>query len=134
VGETLKILVVAKGVFFTVALAVRDGVLNIPGAWFEVGAMYRLRPVRLLRSLVLPAATPALLAGLRVGLARSWMLLVLTEEIAAEQGLGQLMEFGRQMFRMDQVMLCIVLTALIGYALDRLLQLAERRLLAWRPA
>jgi ABC-type nitrate/sulfonate/bicarbonate transport system permease component len=38
------------------------------------------------------------------------------------------------MFRMDQVMLCIVLTALIGYALDRLLQLAERRLLAWRPA
>lgn len=134
VGETLKILVVAKGVFFTVALAVRDGVLNIPGAWFEVGTMYRLRPVRLLRSLVLPAVTPALLTGLRVGLARSWMLLVLTEEIAAEQGLGQLMEFGRQMFRMDQVMLCIVLTALIGYALDRLLQLAERRLLAWRPA
>ena len=134
VGETLKILVVAKGVFFTVALAVRDGVLHIPGAWFEVGAMYRLRPVRLLRSLVLPAATPALLTGLRVGLARSWMLLVLTEEIAAEQGLGQLMEFGRQMFRMDQVMLCIVLTASIGYALDRLLQLAERRLLAWRPA
>lgn len=132
VGETLKILIVAKGVFFTVAVAVRDGVRDIPGAWYEVGALYKLRPLRLLRRLVLPAATPGMLTGLRTGLARSWMLLVLTEQLAAEQGIGQLMEFGRQMFRMDHVMLCIVLTAVIGFALDRLLQLIERRLLAWR--
>lgn len=132
VDETLKILIVAKGVFFTVAVAVRDGVLDVPRAWFEVGALYKLSPLRLLRSLVLPAATPAMLTGLRTGLARSWMLLVLTEQLAAEQGLGQLMEFGRQMFRMDQVLLCIVLTAVIGYALDRLLQLIEQRLLRWR--
>jgi ABC-type nitrate/sulfonate/bicarbonate transport system permease component len=132
VGETLKILIVAKGVFFTVAVAVRDGVQDVPRAWFEVGALYKLSPLRLLRSLVLPAATPAMLTGLRTGLARSWMLLVLTEQLAAEQGIGQLMEFGRQMFRMDQVLLCIVLTATIGYALDRLLQLIEQRLLRWR--
>ena len=132
VGETLKILIVAKGVFFTVAVAVRDGVLNIPGAWFEVGTLYRLSPLRLLRRLVLPAATPAMLTGLRTGLARSWMLLVLTEQLAAEQGIGQLMEFGRQMFRMDHVLLCIVLTAAIGYALDRLLQATGQRLLKWR--
>jgi ABC-type nitrate/sulfonate/bicarbonate transport system permease component/predicted MFS family arabinose efflux permease len=132
VGETLKILIVAKGVFFTVAVAVRDGVQNIPGAYFEVGSLYRLSPLRLLGRLVLPAATPAMLTGLRTGLARSWMLLVLTEQLAAEQGIGQLMEFGRQMFRMDHVLLCIVLTAAIGYALDRALQSTERRLLAWR--
>ncbi len=132
VGETLKILIVAKGVFFTVAVAVRDGVRDIPGAWYEVGALYKLRPLRLLLRLVLPAATPSMLTGLRTGLARSWMLLVLTEQLAAEQGIGQLMEFGRQMFRMDQVMLCIVLTAVIGFALDRLLQLVQHRLLQWR--
>lgn len=132
VGETLKILIVAKGVFFTVAVAVRDGVRDIPGAWYEVGALYKLRPLRLLLRLVLPAATPSMLTGLRTGLARSWMLLVLTEQLAAEQGIGQLMEFGRQMFRMDHVMLCIVLTAVIGFALDRLLQLVEHRLLKWR--
>ncbi|WP_202414190.1 MFS transporter [Duganella flavida] len=132
VDETLKILIVAKGVFFTVAVAVRDGVQDVPRAWFEVGTLYKLSPLRLLRSLVLPAATPAMLTGLRTGLARSWMLLVLTEQLAAEQGIGQLMEFGRQMFRMDQVLLCIVLTATIGYALDRLLQLIEQRLLRWR--
>ena len=132
VGETLKILIVAKGVFFTVAVAVRDGVRDIPGAWYEVGALYKLRPLRLLLRLVLPAATPSMLTGLRTGLARSWMLLVLTEQLAAEQGIGQLMEFGRQMFRMDHVMLCIVLTAVIGFALDRLLQLVEHHLLQWR--
>jgi ABC-type nitrate/sulfonate/bicarbonate transport system permease component len=132
VGETLKILIVVKGVMFTVAVAVRDGVQNIPGAWFEVGTLYKLSPLRLLRRLVLPAATPAMLTGLRTGLARSWMLLVLTEQLAAEQGIGQLMEFGRQMFRMDHVLLCIVLTAAIGYALDRLLQAIEHGLLKWR--
>jgi len=134
VGETLKILIVFKGVFVTVAVAARDGVLDIPRPYFEVATLYRLGAWRRVLRLVLPAATPAMLTGLRAGLMRSWMLLMLTEEVAAESGLGQLMEFGRQSLRMDTVMVCVVLTGGIGYLLDALLKAFERWLLRWRPA
>ncbi|GHD63954.1 ABC transporter permease [Jeongeupia chitinilytica] len=132
VGETFKILIVVKGVFFPVAIAAHDAVRNIPRGYFEVARLYKLSRPAVIRHLLLPATLPSILTGLRIGLDRSWMLLVVAEQIAAENGIGQMMEMARQIFRIDIVMLGVVLTGVIGFALDRSVRQLETLTTRWK--
>lgn len=132
VDEGFKLAIVAKAAFFPVALATHDAVKGISKGWLEVAAIYRLSPVQVLFRLILPATVPPVLTGLRLGLTRAWIVLVAAELMAAENGIGQMMEMGRQMFRIDTVMVGVALTGLIGFVLDQGVRLAERRLVRWK--
>jgi sulfonate transport system permease protein len=134
IGETFKLLVIAKAIFFPVALATISGVRGIPLRFLEVAAIYRLPLLSRLRRVVLPAALPPIVTGLRLGLGRSWGVLVAAELVASEDGIGQMMEFARQMFRLDVVMVGVVITGLVGFTLDRSLRGIEARLSRWRVA
>lgn len=134
VDEGFKLAIVAKATFFPVALATHDGVKGISRGWLEVASIYRLSPLQVLRRLILPATVPPVLTGLRLGLTRAWIVLVAAELMAAENGIGQMMEMGRQMFRIDTVMVGVALTGLIGFALDQGFRLLEGRLVRWKAA
>lgn len=133
IGETFKILIVTKAAFFPVALAAYTAVQGLSKNYFEVARVYQLPTLTLFRRIVLPATVPPIVTGLRLALGRSWGTLVAAELLAAESGIGQMMELGRQMFRIDVVMVGVVITGLIGFALDRTLKLAEARLVRWQP-
>lgn len=128
VGETVKIVLVAKATAMPVALATLEGVRGIPKVYFDVGRIFRVGPVALVLKVVAPAVVPPVVVGLRIALARSWMVLVGAELLVADSGLGQLMEWGRQSFRIDVVLVGVVLTGVIGFALDKGFRAAERAL------
>jgi sulfonate transport system permease protein len=132
IGESFKIFIVIKATFFVVALAVHDAVRNISARYFEVAAVYRFSRWQVIRRIVLPAIIPPALTGVRIALSRSWMVLVGAELLAADTGLGQMMEMGRQMFRLDVVMVGVVLTGVIGFMLDRGFRCLETRLMRWK--
>lgn len=132
VEETFKIVVVAKAALFPVSLASFDAVKGIPRSYFEVSRAYKLSTWQLISKIILPATTPPILTGLRLSLGRSWMVLVAAELLAADTGIGQMMEMGRQMFRIDVVMVGVFLTAIIGFALDRTLRSVEFYLGRWK--
>lgn len=132
VDETFKIVIIVKAAFFPVALAAAEAVKGIPATYVEVAQAYRLPRRTVLLKVLLPATVPDLITGLRLASGRAWGTLVAAELIASESGLGQMMEFGRQMFRMDVVMVGLVITGLIGFAIDRALKAAESRLTRWR--
>lgn len=134
IGETFKLVIVAKASFFIVALAVHDAVAGLPARYGEVAAMFRFTRLQVVRKVVLPAIVPATLTGVRIALGRSWMVLVGAELLAAENGLGQMMEMARQMFRLDIVMVGVVLAGLIGVGLDRGFRLLEGWLMCWQRA
>jgi sulfonate transport system permease protein len=134
IEETFKIVVVAKASFYPVALAASDGVRNIPAGYLEVGRVYGLRRLALVRHVVFPAMLPGLVTGVRIALSRSWTVLVAAEIIASESGLGQMMEMGRQTMRQDVVLVGVFLTGVFGFLLDRSMRMAERRLAPWRAA
>ena len=96
--------------------------------------MHRLSQAALVRRVLLPAALPAVLTGLRNGLSLAWMFMVAAELIAASQGLGYLLTDGRETSRADIVLAAIVLLAVLGKASDTAMQVLERRLLAWRDS
>lgn len=132
IGETFKVVIVAKASFFIVALAVHDAIASLPARYLEVAAVLRFSRLQVIRKVVLPAIVPATLTGIRIALGRSWMVLVGAELLAAEDGLGQMMEMARQMFRLDIVMVGVVLTGLVGVTLDRGFRLLEAYLMRWQ--
>ena len=132
VDETFKIVIVAKTAFFPVALATCEGVRAIPRSHFEVAAVYRLRWTTLVGHIALPAAVPAIVTGVRVALTRAWVVLVACELLAADSGLGQMIEMGRQMLRIDVVMVGVAITGVIGFTLDFALRRMERGLSGWQ--
>jgi ABC-type nitrate/sulfonate/bicarbonate transport system permease component len=78
---------------------------------------------------LVPATAPQLLAGLRVGLAHSFVLLFAAELIGAKNGLGFLIQDGEDNVQFDVMFAGIVLFAVIGFASDRILMAVRRRVL-----
>lgn len=132
IDEGPKITLIAIGAFFPVYLGLVAGIHNVDRKLVEVGEIYGLGPVGMIRRIFLPAALPSLFTGFRTGLSLSWMFLVAAELIAATRGLGYLLTDGRETGRADVVIVSIITLALLGKFTDSLLRGLERRLLAWR--
>lgn len=133
IDETFKVVIVAEAAFFPLALATSQGVKGIPRSYFDVAAVYRLPWFSLAKDVAFPAVVPQIITGLRVGLTRAWVVLIAAELLAADSGLGQMIEMSRQMLRIDVVMVGIVVTGLVGFALDLVLRRLEQRLQRWQP-
>nr|BFE74580.1 hypothetical protein GCM10020092_078810 [Actinoplanes digitatis] len=128
IGETPKIVLVAIGAFFPVYTTVAAALAHVDPHLIEVGRAYGRSGVRLLVTVLFPAATPAILSGLRLGLAQGWLFLVAAELIASSMGLGFLLIDSQNTGRTDVMLLAIILLALLGKLSDTLLGLGERRL------
>jgi len=132
IGETLKIAIILKATIFPVAIATLEAVRDIPLSYREVGRALRLPPWTQFRRILFPASVPPILTGMRIALGRSWMVLVAVELLAADTGIGHMMEIGRQMLRIDIVMVGVIVTGVIGFGLDRSLRWLEWALLPWK--
>lgn len=132
IGEGFKILIVVKATFFVVALSVEQAISALGTRYLEVAAVLRFTRWQTISKVVLPAIVPDTLTGARIALSRSWMVLVGAELLAADSGIGQMMEMGRQMLRLDIVMLGVLLTGTIGFLLDRGCRLLQARLMRWK--
>ncbi|MDC5404682.1 ABC transporter permease [Acinetobacter baumannii] len=130
IGELFKILLIIKACFFPIALATADAVKNIPKKYIELGQIYKLKTRAWLRLIILPSILPPLIGGLRIALGRAWLILVAVELLAAGTGIGQMMELGRQMLRLDVVMVGVFITGVVGFVLDKVLRLLEQRFIS----
>ncbi len=124
--ETSKVTLIAIGAFFPVYTTVAGALRHVDAHLVEVGRAYGLRGPRLLAAVQLPAAVPAVVSGLRLALAQSWLFLVAAELIAASQGIGYLMVESSNNGRVDRIFLAILCLALLGKLTDALLGLFER--------
>jgi len=134
IDEGFKITVVAVAAFFPIALAAFDAIRGVPAGFFEVARVYRTRLPDLIRRILIPATVPAVLVGLRIGIIRAWVVLVAAELLAADSGIGQMMEMGRQMFQIDVVLAGVLVSGVIGFALDRAARAVEARATRWQRA
>lgn len=129
IGEESKITLIAIGAFFPVYTTVASALRRVDPQLVEAGRSFGLRGWSLLRTIQLPAVVPALVSGLRLALAQSWLFLVAAELIASSMGLGWLLIDSQQTGRVDRILLAIVLLALLGTVTNALLVLFERAVL-----
>ncbi len=128
-GEDSKVTLIAIGAFFPVYTTVASALRHVDPHLVEAGRAFGLRGAPLLLRVQLPAATPAVVAGLRLALAQSWLFLVAAELIASSMGLGFLLNDSQFNGRTDRILLAIVLLAVLGKTTDALVGVVERRLL-----
>ena len=127
IGEPLKYILIAKAALVPVALNTLQGFRQTPVALREVGRVYGYTRRQQVLEIVLPHAVPTLFTGLRLGFTKAWLSLVVVELVASSEGLGYLIVYGRQLFQLDLVMAAVIVVGAIGYAIDRVLDWAERR-------
>lgn len=133
-GETPKEILIAVASFFPVYVNTLAGVRNVNKGLVEVGQSFQLSQAELLYRVILPAALPEILTGIRYSLGIAWLALVIAELMAAESGIGFWLMQGREAVRVDIVLASLVVFSVAGKFMDAALRLVERRVLHWRNA
>jgi ABC-type nitrate/sulfonate/bicarbonate transport system permease component len=131
VDDELKIFVIAFSVFFPVLVNTIGGVRAVDPVAVDVARTLRVGRLRTLRSVILPASLPYVLAGMRISLSLALIVTVLAEMIAGAAGIGYYLITTQYAMRAADMYGAIVLLALAGYVLNRGFVAAERRLLHW---
>jgi sulfonate transport system permease protein len=129
--EGPKVTLVAIGAFFPVFTTVASGFMHADRKLIEVGRAYGLSGPSLVTGVLLPTAAPTIFAGLRLGLAQSWLFVVAAELIASSKGLGFLLIDSQNTLRTDILLLSIITLAILGKTTDYILATIERRTLRW---
>jgi NitT/TauT family transport system permease protein len=131
IGEFAKVFVIFMTAFLYVLLGSVSGVRSVPNDFFRLGRTYHLSTFSTLFRVVLPAALPEIFVSLRTAMALSWAVVVASELIAAQVGLGYMIQSASQVYAINKVYVGVALIGLVGVSIDILFQLAERRLLHW---
>jgi sulfonate transport system permease protein len=132
--EASKIILIAVGVFFPVYLGVMGAVIAVDRKIVEVGRVFRLSGLQMIRRILLPAVLPAYVLSLRAGLGLGWMFVVAAEFLGASTGLGFLLIDGQQLGKPAQIVAAIVAFAILGKLTDWLVVLATNPLLRWQDS
>ena len=132
IGETSKIVLIAKSAFFPVYLSLFSGIRNVDRKLIEVGEMYQQSIPVLVWRIFFPASLPHLFTGLRYGLSLSWLSVVAAELLAASEGIGYMLSDGRELSRPDLVLIAIICLAVLGKISDSIFKIVEDRCLKWR--
>jgi sulfonate transport system permease protein len=131
IDEAPKIALIAIGAAFPVYLNVVAGIRQTDRALIEVGHAFGMTRFDLVRRIVLPSASPYVLAGLRIAIGQSWLFLVAAELIASTRGLGFLLIDGENTARPNIMLVGILVLAILGKLSDTALRRVARRVAPW---
>lgn len=130
-GEESKLFLVTVGVFFPVWITAHSGIGNTRADYLRVAACMGASRYLTLTRVVLPGALPYILAGLRVGIATAFILIVASEMTGATAGLGFRLDQARLFSQADRLFVCLVLLGLLGAAVDQLFHRVTAPLARW---
>ncbi|MCL4858781.1 MAG: 1,4-dihydroxy-2-naphthoate octaprenyltransferase [Caldilineaceae bacterium] len=132
IGETSKYVIVVISVFFLVAINTLAGVLNVEGRYFDIARNNGARGWDLVWTVALPAALPSILTGVNLGLGFSLTVIVGTELLLPQGGLGALIWQSYQLYDIATIFAGLVVVALLGWGFNLLMLEVERQLIPWR--
>jgi ABC-type nitrate/sulfonate/bicarbonate transport system permease component len=131
VGTSMKVFIIAFVCLWPVLLNTVDGVAGVDPTLRETARVYGIgRRDRLLR-LTLPAAAPQIFAGMRTSLSLALILMVISEMVASTNGIGFFVLQSQRSFAIPEMWSGILLLGILGYVLNLVFMLIERRVLAW---
>jgi ABC-type nitrate/sulfonate/bicarbonate transport system permease component len=122
IGEASKLAVIVLATFFPVFLNALGGFDSMDGRWLELSRSLELGFFRRLRQVLIPAALPQIVTGLRLGFGYAWRALLGAELFASAAGLGYLISDAQEMARVDRVFTGILTIGFLGLIFDALLR------------
>jgi ABC-type nitrate/sulfonate/bicarbonate transport system permease component len=131
IGESAKVALVATGAFFPIWIATFIGVRDVHIVYLRSAACLGAGRLATMLWVILPAALPFILTGLRQAMAISLIVLVAAELSGATAGVAYMMSMGHQLFRVDVMFIGLLLLGTLGFVFDRLFVLLTQRLFPW---
>ena len=120
IGEIPKIVVIFLAAYLACVISTYQGVVSVDRTLINAARV------------VVPASTPFILVGMRVGLGSAWATLVAAELLAAQAGLGRRMQEAQIYYDLATIFVGIVVIGILGLVMDRLLLFAETKLTGWQ--
>jgi ABC-type nitrate/sulfonate/bicarbonate transport system permease component len=131
IGHEMKVVLILVASFFPILLNTYSGVRSIDRVQFDTARTLGLTTLQTFRELVIPAASPQILTGMRISLAISLILAILGEMIVSNDGLGYFTLLAQRTFKLPDMYAGIFTLALFGYVLNRVFLACEARLIRW---
>lgn len=132
IGTTLSVSVVFIAALFPILVNCVASVKSVNRRYEQAAMTLGANRGVVIREVVLPAAFPDILTGLRVGMSVAWMSIIGAELIGARQGLGFMIMWYQNWFEPGKVAVGMVTIGIIGFLLDKVLRYLEARLAPWR--
>jgi NitT/TauT family transport system permease protein len=134
IGIWSKIAIVFLGAVFPVLLSTYSGVRTTDARLLRAARSFGADDLQIFRTLILPGSVPFIVTGLRLGVGRALIGVVVGELYAAQAGIGFLISVAGNSFQTDKVFVGVFIIALVGIASMEFLTRLERRFEQWRPA
>jgi ABC-type nitrate/sulfonate/bicarbonate transport system permease component len=131
IGDVPKILLIAFVAVFPILLNSIDGVRGVDPGLEQVARSYRLTRIQRVMYVQLPSAAPQMFAGIRVSLGLSFIMMVVTEMVAARNGVGFQTLTAQQTFHVPQMWAGMIVLGLLGALVNQGFVIFEHRLLQW---
>lgn len=132
IGEVPKVFVIFLAAFLACVISTYQGVVNVDRTLINAARVLGAKDGAIFARVVVPASTPFILVGMRVGLGSAWATLVAAELLAAQAGLGYRMQQAQLYYDLATIFVGIVMIGILGLVMDRLLLLAETKLTGWQ--
>lgn len=127
IGEGTKVIVIAIGTFWPVFLNVMDGVMNVNQKYLEVATIFCKDRRNTIFKVILPAAVPYLLSGIRIASGNALMGVVGAEMFASSSGLGYMVTFFREMNQPASMMVGVLMIAILGALVNLVIQKLNKK-------
>jgi ABC-type nitrate/sulfonate/bicarbonate transport system permease component len=134
IGTPVQLATIVFGVVWPVLLNTIHGAQSVDPMQVETALAFRTPPMRRLFAVILPGALPKIFSGLRIGLALSLVLMVISELVGATNGIGYQFQVASHAFDLPATWAWIALLGILGNLLNWLFLAVERRVLSWQPA
>lgn len=131
-GESSKIVMVAIGAFYPIAINTTTGVREISSIYFDVGKNFCAGRWDTFRTIALPGALPFIMTGAKLGAGLSLILIAIAEMMGAKKGLGYMIWSAWETFDVEQMYVGLFVIALIGFLITICFDELERRIIPWK--
>ena len=132
IGEAPKVFVIFLAAFLSCVIATFQGVVSVDKTLINAARVLGAGDGTIFRRVVIPASTPFILVGMRIGLGSAWATVVAAELIAAQSGLGFRMQQAELYYDLATIFVSLIAIGVLGLAMDRLLLALETRLTQWQ--
>jgi NitT/TauT family transport system permease protein len=130
-GNPPAVFLIAIGAFFPVLMNTIAGVRHVDGIYLRAARNLGARQHTIFRRVILPAAVPYILSGVRIGIGTAFIVVIVSEMIAVNNGLGFRILEAREYFWSDKIIAGMITIGLLGLAIDIAMNKLNNHLLRW---
>lgn len=132
IDEKPKIFVIFLAAFLSSVVATYQGVISVDRTYINAARVLGAKDGTIFAKVVVPASTPFILVGFRIGLGSAWATVVAAELIAAQSGLGFRMQQAQLYYDLPTIFVSLIMIGILGLIMDRIVVYADRYLTRWQ--